>query len=166
MLEDRSQYQYYVNGAWTNTMPGLGDSGSCNIPNVSAGGQGTYYFSYYWNKWVWIGQALFSVSSAFMVTTADNIEGPWAEPVFFYQGHDGTYNLGAYTLSSAPRLERIRRCRQQRNIHFVHQVRHRPPDLYDSACANYLELRGNSDCATRGCEISLNTPIWSRSQYK
>ena len=103
-IEDRSRYQYYVNGAWTNSTPGLGDTGSCNIPNVSAGGQGTYYFSYHWNKWVWIGQGGFSVSSYFLVTTADEIEGPWAEPKFFYQGHDGSYSLGAYTLQAHPGL--------------------------------------------------------------
>ena len=85
-------------------MPQLSNRSNCNIPNVSAGGQGTYYFSYYWNKWVWIGQEVYSVSSRFMVTTTDNIEGPWEQPVFFYQGHDGTYELGAYTLQAHPGL--------------------------------------------------------------
>jgi hypothetical protein len=54
-IEDQSQYQFWVNGAWTSRMPGINDA-NINIPNVSAGGQGTYYFSTYWNKWVWIGQ--------------------------------------------------------------------------------------------------------------
>ena len=103
-IEDYSQYQYYYNGAWQSDIPQLSDSANCNIPNVSAGGQGTYYFSYHWNKWVWIGQGLFSVSSYFMVATADNIEGPWEAPVFFYQGHDGTYGLSAYTLQAHPGL--------------------------------------------------------------
>jgi hypothetical protein len=54
-VEDISKYEFWVNGAWTSTMPGLNDTGVI-IPNVSAGGQGTYYFSEIWNKWVWIGQ--------------------------------------------------------------------------------------------------------------
>jgi hypothetical protein len=54
-IEDKSKYQYWVNGAWTSSMPRIGDT-NISIPNVSAGGQGTYYFSTYWNKWVWIGQ--------------------------------------------------------------------------------------------------------------
>lgn len=104
-IEDRSQYQYYVNGAWTKSVPSLANSGSCNIPNASAGGQGTYYFSYHWNKWVWIGQAGISISSYFMITTADKIEGPWATPKFFYQGHDGSSGLPAYTLQAHPGLD-------------------------------------------------------------
>lgn len=54
-IENKSKYHYWVNGAWTSTMPRIGDA-NISIPNVSAGGQGTYYFSIYWNKWVWIGQ--------------------------------------------------------------------------------------------------------------
>lgn len=101
-VEDIGAYQYWVNGTWTKTLPLLSQSASCNIPNVSAGGQGTYYFSDYWNKYVWIGQGTWSVSSRFLVTTADSITGPWAEPVFFYQGQDGSYSLGAYTLQAHP----------------------------------------------------------------
>lgn len=101
-VEDHSKYQYFVNGGWTNKRPGINDN--CDIPNVSAGGQGTYYFSYHWNKWVWIGQPGISVSSYFMVTTADKIEGPWEKPVFFYQGHDGSAPLSAYSLQAHPGL--------------------------------------------------------------
>lgn len=101
-VENQSQYRYFVNGAWTASRPDM--NSNCDIPNASAGGQGTYYFSYYWKKWVWIGQGGLSVSSYFYVATADNIEGPWEKPVFFYQGHDGTGKLPAYSLQAHPGL--------------------------------------------------------------
>ncbi|KAI0966026.1 hypothetical protein F4678DRAFT_484565 [Xylaria arbuscula] len=102
-IEDKSQYQYWVNGAWTSSLPGIDDA-NINIENASAGGQGTYYFSDYWNKWVWIGQAGISVSADFFITTADDITGPWESAVNFYSGQTGTYALGAYTLQAQPGL--------------------------------------------------------------
>ncbi|KAI1189303.1 hypothetical protein F5B17DRAFT_391882 [Nemania serpens] len=102
-IEDRSKYQYWVNGAWVSSMPSIG-AANISIPNVSAGGQGTYYFSTYWNKWVWIGQAGISVSADFFITTADSITGPWASPVNFYSGQTGSYFLGAYSLQAHPGL--------------------------------------------------------------
>ncbi|KAI0394592.1 hypothetical protein F5Y17DRAFT_466209 [Xylariaceae sp. FL0594] len=100
-IEDTSAYQFWVNGAWTSTMPDLNNAGA-NIPNASAGGQGTYYFSEIWNKWVWIGQAGISVSADFFITTADSITGPWEPSVHFYSGQTGTYYLGAYSLQAHP----------------------------------------------------------------
>ncbi|KAI2626852.1 hypothetical protein GGS21DRAFT_545926 [Xylaria nigripes] len=102
-IQDRSQYQYWVNGAWTKKMPSIKDA-NVGIYNASAGGQGTYYFSTYWNKWVWIGQAAISVSADFFITTADSITGPWESPVHFYSGKTGTFYLGAYTLQAHPGL--------------------------------------------------------------
>ncbi|KAI0456039.1 hypothetical protein F5B21DRAFT_523035 [Xylaria acuta] len=102
-IEDRSQYQYWVNGAWTSSMPRINDA-NIEIPNGSAGGQGTYYFSTNWNKWVWIGQAAVSVSADFFITTADSITGPWESPVNFYSGQTGTYYLGAYSHQAHPGL--------------------------------------------------------------
>ncbi|KAI0871592.1 hypothetical protein GGS24DRAFT_470777 [Hypoxylon argillaceum] len=102
-IEDSSQYQYWVNNAWTSSMP-LINAANISIPNVSAGGQGTYYFSTYWNKWVWIGQAGISVSADFFITTADSITGPWESPVNFYSGQTGSYYLGAYSLQAHPGL--------------------------------------------------------------
>ncbi|KAI0485834.1 hypothetical protein F4859DRAFT_512027 [Xylaria cf. heliscus] len=104
-IENQSQYQYWVNGAWTTKMPHINDA-NINIPNVSAGGQGTYYFSTYWNKWVWIGQANLSVAAEFFITTADSITGPWQTPVKFYTGQTGSYYLGAYSLQAHPGLNR------------------------------------------------------------
>ncbi|KAI8955280.1 hypothetical protein F4801DRAFT_602871 [Xylaria longipes] len=102
-IEDQAQYQYWVNGVWTSSRPGINDA-NISIPNVSAGGQGTYYFSTYWNKFVWIGQAGISVSADFFITTADSITGPWESPVNFYSGQSGSYALGAYTLQAHPGL--------------------------------------------------------------
>ncbi|KAJ5246049.1 hypothetical protein N7468_001032 [Penicillium chermesinum] len=102
-VEDISQYQYYVNGAWTNAQPALGDD-SATIDNVSAGGQGTYYYSQPWSSYVWIGQASESVSAEFYITTAPNPEGPWIQPIKFYSGVNGNYSLGAYSLQANPAL--------------------------------------------------------------
>ncbi|KAI8624585.1 hypothetical protein F5Y19DRAFT_467688 [Xylariaceae sp. FL1651] len=102
-IENQSQYQYWVNGAWTSSLPGI-NTANINIPNVSAGGQGTYYFSTYWNKWVWIGQAGISVSADFFITTADSITGPWETATNFYSGQNGNYFLGAYSLQAHPGL--------------------------------------------------------------
>ncbi|KAI1815058.1 hypothetical protein GGS20DRAFT_597415 [Poronia punctata] len=102
-VEDQSKYEFWVGGQWTSTLPALDDE-NVVIPNVSAGGQGTYYFSDLWNKWVWIGQAGISVSADFFITTADSITGPWEETVNFWSGETGTYFLGAYSLQAHPGL--------------------------------------------------------------
>ncbi|KAI1753103.1 hypothetical protein F4782DRAFT_97888 [Xylaria castorea] len=102
-IENVGAYQYWVNGAWTSSMPHINHE-NIKIPNGNAGGQGTYYFSKYWNKWVWIGQAGISVSADFFITTADSITGPWATPVKFHSGQSGSYFLGAYSLQAHPGL--------------------------------------------------------------
>ena len=98
-----SKYEYLVNGTWGKEQPGI-NATNINIPNVSAGGQGTYFFSQYWNKFVWIGQSYPSVTADFYITAADNIEGPWETPVHFYSGINGDYFLSAYTLQAHPGL--------------------------------------------------------------
>lgn len=102
-VEDSSQYEFYVNGAWTSTKPALGDAAAI-IGNASAGGQGTYYYSETWQSYVWIGQAGISVSADFYITTAPAPEGPWIEPVHFYSGVNGNFSLGAYSLQANPGL--------------------------------------------------------------
>lgn len=102
-VEDKSKYEYYVGGDWTNAQPALGND-AATIENASAGGQGTYYFSNPWSSYVWIGQPSNSVSADFYITTAPAPEGPWAKPVHFYSGVNGNYSLGAYTLQANPAL--------------------------------------------------------------
>lgn len=102
-VEDTSQYEYYVSGAWSSSQPALGDT-AATIGNASAGGQGTYYYSNPWQSYVWIGQATDSVSADFYITTASAPEGPWIEPFKFYSGVNGNYSLGAYTLQANPDL--------------------------------------------------------------
>ncbi|CRG89926.1 hypothetical protein PISL3812_06965 [Talaromyces islandicus] len=99
-IQDQTAYQYYVNGAWTSTAPGVNDTG-INIENASAGGQGTYYFSSVWNLFVWIGQASGSIGADFYITTAPAPEGPWAQPTKFYSGES---NGLAYSLQAHPGL--------------------------------------------------------------
>jgi hypothetical protein len=100
LMDRQSDYEFYVNGS---EMPGINDTGA-NIPNISAGGQGTYFFSYFWNKFVWIGQASPSVMADFYITVADKMEGPWEEPYHFYSGINGDYFLSAYSLLAHPAL--------------------------------------------------------------
>ncbi|KFH41056.1 hypothetical protein ACRE_082420 [Hapsidospora chrysogenum ATCC 11550] len=100
-VEDKSKYEYWVGGAWTNNAPSKDDE-RAKIPNASAGGQGTYYYSNIWKSYVWIGQAAMSVSAEFYITTAPNPWGPWAEPKMFYSGENGSADLSAYTLQAHP----------------------------------------------------------------
>lgn len=102
-IEDASQYQFLVDGAWSSSQPDVGNTGA-TIENVSAGGQGTYYYSQPWESYVWIGQAANSVSADFYITTSPNPWGPWIEPINFYSAENGNYSLGAYTLQAQPAL--------------------------------------------------------------
>ncbi|KAI9897375.1 hypothetical protein N3K66_007231 [Trichothecium roseum] len=102
-VEDITKYEYWVNGSWGSTPPAMDDANSV-LENGSAGGQGTYYYSEQWQKYVWIGQGGLGVSPDFLVTTAPDPTGPWDEPVSFYQGVPGSANLAAYTLQAHPGL--------------------------------------------------------------
>lgn len=102
-LHKRSAYEYYVEGTWTREVPDLENAGVV-VPNISAGGQGTYFWSDYWNKFVWIGQSAPSVVADFYITVADRMEGPWEKPHHFYSGVNGNYFLSAYSLQAHPAL--------------------------------------------------------------
>jgi hypothetical protein len=100
-IEDSSKYQYFQDGIWTYTRPSI-DALAVNIPNASAGGQGTYYYSDAWESYVWIGQASMSVSAEFFITTSPQPEGPWSTPQHFYSAQNGNYSLSAYSLQAHP----------------------------------------------------------------
>ena len=100
-IEDKSQYQYWVDGAWTLQQPSMNASG-INLNNT-AGGQGTFYFSEPWQSYVWIGGPN-GLGADFYVTTAPEPYGPWTTPELFYQGISGNYSLGAYSLQAHPAL--------------------------------------------------------------
>lgn len=102
-VEDRPAYQYYVNGAWTSTMPSINDT-SAILPNAGAGGQGTFYYSSHYQSYVWIGQQAISASADFYMTTAPSPEGPWIEPYLIYQGKNGDNPIGGYSLQAHPAL--------------------------------------------------------------
>ncbi|KAL8354839.1 hypothetical protein RB601_000553 [Gaeumannomyces tritici] len=103
-VEDRSRYEYFVAGSWTGNMPRQADAALVAVPNASAGGQGTYYYSEAWGRFVWIGQAGLRVTAEFFVTTSPAPEGPWEQPVPFYTGAGGNYSLSAYSLQAHPAL--------------------------------------------------------------
>ncbi|KAK2757719.1 hypothetical protein FQN54_004688 [Arachnomyces sp. PD_36] len=100
-VEDKSTYEFYVGGSWTSEKPSLGDEAAA-LDNVSAGGQGTYYYSEHWQSYVWIGQSGISVGADFFITTSPSPEGPWIEPFNFFSAVSGTHDLGAYTLQAHP----------------------------------------------------------------
>ena len=105
-VEDPKQYQYYVNGGWTKERPGINDTAAI-IPNAGAGGQGTFYYSNYFSSYIWIGQAAYSGTADFYLTTAPSPEGPWTTPYQIYQGANGDSSfVGGYSLQAHPGLLR------------------------------------------------------------
>lgn len=101
-VEDKSAYQYWVNGEWTEQMPQI-DADGINITNANAGGQGTYYYSEPWQSFVWIGGQV-AVGSDMYITTSPDPTGPWIPPIHFYTGINGDYFLGAYSIQANPAL--------------------------------------------------------------
>ena len=99
--EDLSQYQYYVGGEWTSTMPGINDTASW-LP-CTAGSQGTFYYSEPWQSYVWIGQASGLAAGIFQlwITTAPAPEGPWTTPKQFYENDDNQRGF-RYTVQAHP----------------------------------------------------------------
>ncbi|KZP18590.1 hypothetical protein FIBSPDRAFT_933365 [Athelia psychrophila] len=101
-VADTTQYQYYVNGGWTSTVPGRNDT-DASIPNCGAGGQGTFYYSSLWSEYVWIGGNQFP-GATFYMTTAPAPEGPWVAPYQILTEQGGTAALPAYSLQAHPGL--------------------------------------------------------------
>ncbi|KAJ6504348.1 hypothetical protein C8R47DRAFT_1067260 [Mycena vitilis] len=100
-LEDKSLYEYYVNGAWTSVAPAADDA-SIPLPNTSSA-QGTIYWSPKWQSYVWIGGDGYPDAN-FFVSTAPSPEGPWSAGVQFYSGAVGVGSLPAYSAVAHPSL--------------------------------------------------------------
>ncbi|TBU32701.1 hypothetical protein BD311DRAFT_686942 [Dichomitus squalens] len=100
-LEDRSLYQFYVNGKWQTAIPNKNDSGITLANTRSA--QGTVYFSKRWNSFVWIGGDGFP-NANFYISTAPNPEGPWTSPTLFYSGAVGDSGTLTYSTVAHPAL--------------------------------------------------------------
>ncbi|KAJ7240782.1 hypothetical protein C8J57DRAFT_1527443 [Mycena rebaudengoi] len=100
-LDDHSLYEFYVNGAWTRTIPDSNNAGVV-LPNTSSV-QGTIYWSPKWQSYVWIGGDGFP-SANFFISTAPNPEGPWTAAKLFYSGSVGTGPLPAYSTVAHPSL--------------------------------------------------------------
>lgn len=101
-VEDKSKYEYWVNNSWTRHQPSMKDSG-INIPDASAGSQGTYYYSEPWQCFVWIGGCQYPCAD-FFITTAPTPTGPWIKPFKFYSGVNGDHALPAYSLQAHPAM--------------------------------------------------------------
>ncbi|KAI1333520.1 hypothetical protein F5Y15DRAFT_404967 [Xylariaceae sp. FL0016] len=103
-IEDLSTYQYWdpATSSWDASQPDVTDVGKA-IPNAGTGQQGTYYYSGYFGRYVWIGSASGFPNADFYVTTAEQPEGPWEEPVLFYSGPQGTTFAG-YSQQAHPGL--------------------------------------------------------------
>lgn len=103
-VEDKTKYQYYVDGKWTTQQPAkTAASSSIGITNAGNGGQGTFYYSDTWQSYVWIGSSKFP-GADFFITTAPAPEGPWTTPTKFYSGVNGNYSLPAYSLQAHPSM--------------------------------------------------------------
>ncbi|KAF7336906.1 hypothetical protein MVEN_02126900 [Mycena venus] len=100
-LEDKSIYEYYVNGSWTKTTPLYNDT-TIVLPNTSSK-QGTMYWSPKWQSYVWIGGDSFPDAN-FLISTAPKPEGPWSAPQQFYSGAVGNGSLPAYSAVAHPSL--------------------------------------------------------------
>lgn len=106
LITNRLAYQYYNYSSGTYSpllSPTLINDTTVTIPNAGAGGQGTFYYSSYYNLYIWIGQSVFSVVADFWMCTAPTPEGPWTAPVLIFQGANGddtfisSYSLQAHT---------------------------------------------------------------------
>ncbi|KAI5363048.1 hypothetical protein Slin15195_G104250 [Septoria linicola] len=134
-IEDRSAYEYYQTSTqrWVTTAPVFNASTATSapsygalestsvpavspskdtqstyiIPNAGFGGQGTFYYSSYFSRFVWIGQSsgMDGMLANFYITTAPSPEGPWTEPTSLFQGESGDHPMAqAYTLQAHPSL--------------------------------------------------------------
>lgn len=101
-VEKRSKYEYWVNGQWTRDVP-KHDTPGIAIENVSAGGQGTYFWNRFWNSFVWIGGNRFPGARCY-ICTAPQPQGPWTQPKDFWNGPTGTHPIGAYSIQAHPAL--------------------------------------------------------------
>ncbi|KAJ7836890.1 hypothetical protein B0H14DRAFT_2513969 [Mycena olivaceomarginata] len=100
-IEDKSIYEYYVNGSWVKTALASNDT-AIALPNTSAT-QGTVYWSPKWQSYVWIGGDSFP-NANFLISTAPKAEGPWSAPQQFYSGPVGNGSLPAYSAIAHPSL--------------------------------------------------------------
>lgn len=107
-IEDASAYTYWTGTSWSSTAPAVTDT-SAVVPNAGTGGQGTYYYSSHFNKYIWIGMPRGSASISAYIATADNPEGPWTESQLLFtsacdvQAPCGEY---AYSVQAHPGLSR------------------------------------------------------------
>lgn len=104
-IEDPSKYWFFVNGAFTKNKPQIDDQ-SVGIENAGTGGQGTFFWSYKFNKFIWIGQNGVCCTSDFGITTAQDPWGPWAKPSKLYSGQDSAPGAGLppYSMQAHPGL--------------------------------------------------------------
>ncbi|KAH9838923.1 hypothetical protein Tdes44962_MAKER01774 [Teratosphaeria destructans] len=104
-IEDKSAYSYYTNSSWSSTAPSINDSRAA-ITNAGTGGQGTYYWSAYFDSFVWIGAPYIGDNAIFQIATAPAPEGPWTELTTFYTGEQGSASLGAYSQQAHPGMSK------------------------------------------------------------
>lgn len=107
-VENQDKYQYFVNNAWTAKRPAIDDVSRWALPNAG-GKQGKYYYSDYFNRFVWIGARNASMSADFWMSTAPKAEGPWKNLTLIYRGEKGDAGFGAYSLQAHPALLKDRK---------------------------------------------------------
>ncbi|ORX34856.1 hypothetical protein BD324DRAFT_635365 [Kockovaella imperatae] len=77
---DISKYTYYrTDGTWTSTQPTINTTSTNLIASVPNEGQGTFFYSTYIGRYVWVGQTHIGASDGVHVgvSTSQNPYGPW-----------------------------------------------------------------------------------------
>jgi hypothetical protein len=83
-IEDISEYSYYSpsTDSWSQTQPSITDA-TLAVSNAGTGQQGTFYYSSYFQSFVWIGSPSIGDNRVFQISTAPNPKGPWTTPRHF-----------------------------------------------------------------------------------
>jgi hypothetical protein len=105
-IEDINAYQYWYDNSWGPTPPGP-DSINSLVFNAGNGQQGTFYYSSYYNTYIWIGQDLPGLvgSPNLVYMTSPRPEGPWSASSFLMAFPSGGQDFrGQYSFQAHPSM--------------------------------------------------------------
>ncbi|KAL9115848.1 MAG: hypothetical protein Q9227_000216 [Pyrenula ochraceoflavens] len=130
-IEDptHAQYEFFINNTWlplSSSLPSSSNSSNsstpsdglpittpgASLPNASAGGQGTYFYSPFpahtsSHPFLWIGQPANTSVPNFWITSAPSPEGPWNVPSELFRAEAGNGTFGGYSLQVHPGLSQM-----------------------------------------------------------
>jgi hypothetical protein len=108
-IENRTAYEYFQSSTrtWTSFPPTLATAGPHVLPHAGLGGQGTFYYSSHFARFLWIGQSagLDGAAPVFYIAAALRPEGPWTPASHLFDGRPGDHPVaGGYSLQAHPSL--------------------------------------------------------------